>query len=68
MACGHFGRFANRANLLSGHGRFLLERPEAEATFERIAGTVRRNWKAEMQRAGTTERNREMIRTAFMYP
>ena len=26
MSCGRFGRYANRTNLLSGHGRFLLER------------------------------------------
>ena len=34
MTCGRFGRHANRTNLLSGHGRFLLEEAEAVAVFE----------------------------------
>ena len=67
MTCGHFGRYANRTNLLSGHGRFLLEQAEAEAAFERIAGTVRRSWHAEMRRAGVSDRDCEAIRAAFLY-
>ena len=67
MACGRFGRLANRTNLLSGHGRFLLERAEAEAMFERIADTVRKRWHSEMRRAGTSERDCGMIAPAFLY-
>ena len=67
MTCGRFGRHANRANLLSGHGRFLLERNEAEAVFERITGTVRQRWRTETRRAGTSERDREAIESAFLY-
>ena len=67
MTCGRFGRHANRTNLLSGHGRFLLERAEAEAMFERIADTVRNRWHAEMRRAGTSERDCRMIAPAFLY-
>ena len=67
MACGRFGRYANRINLLSGHGRFLLEQAEAEAVFERITGTVRERWHAEMRRAGASERDCKAIGPAFLY-
>ena len=67
MTCGRFGRHANRANLLSGHGRFLLERNEAEAVFERITGTVRQRWRTETRRAGTSERDCKAIESAFLY-
>ena len=67
MTCGRFGRYANRTNILSGHGRFLLEPAEAEAVFERIAGFVRERWHAEMRRAGASERDCEAIEAAFLY-
>ena len=67
MACGRFGHYANRNNVLSGHGRFLLEQAEAEAVFERIAGTVRQRWHAEMRRAGASARDCEVIGSAFVY-
>ena len=67
MACGRFGRYANRTNLLSGHGRFLLEEAEAEAVFEGIAGIVGERWHAEMRRAGASERDCEAIGAAFVY-
>ena len=67
MTCGRFGRHANRANLLSGHGRFLLERNEAEAVFERVTGTVRQRWRTETRRAGTSERDCKAIESAFLY-
>ena len=67
MACGRFGRYANKTNLLSGHGRFLLDQGEAEATFERIVSTVREGWHAGMRRAGTSERDCQAIASAFLY-
>ena len=67
MACGRFGRYANRANLLSGHGQFLLDQAEAESMFERIAAGVRNGWNAEMQRAGVNERDCRTIASAFAY-
>ena len=67
MACGRFGRYANRRNLLSGHGRFLLTRAEAETVFERIEDTVRQRWHAEMRRAEASEHDCEAIRAAFLY-
>ena len=67
MACGRFGRHANRTNLLSEHGRFLLEPAQAAAIFERTARTVRDQWRVHMRRAGVTERDCEAIGGAFLY-
>ena len=67
MACGRFGRYANRTNLLSEHGRFLLEPAQAAAIFERTARTVRDQWRVHMRRAGVTERDCEAIGSAFLY-
>ena len=67
MACGRFGRYANRTNLLTEPGRFLLDEEEATAIFERIARTVREQWRAGMRRAGVSERDCEAIRSAFLY-
>ena len=67
MTCGRFGRYANKTNLLSAHGRFLLDRTAAAAVFDGIASTVRAGWHAEMRRAGVSERDCEAIRPAFLY-
>ena len=67
MACGRFGRYANKNNLLSEPGRFLLEEAEATEIFERIARTVHEQWRARMRRAGVNERDCEAIRRAFVY-
>ena len=61
------GAYANRTNLLSGHGRFLLEQAKAEAVFDRAAGIVRERWRAEMRRAGASERDCEAMGPAFLY-
>ena len=68
MTCGRFGRYANRANLLSGCGRFLLRNDEAAALFERTIDTVREQWRPAMQRAGASEMDCDAIRSAFVYP
>ena len=68
MTCGPFGRYANRANLLSGCGRFLLRNEEAAAIFRRIVDTVRGTWRSTMQSAGVSELDCDAIRRAFVYP
>ena len=68
MTCGRFGRYANRANLLSGCGRFLLSEDEAAAIFERIVETVRVEWHSTMRRAGVSATDCDAIRSAFVYP
>lgn len=67
MTCGLFGRHANRANLLSGCGRFLLRDDEASAIFERTVDTVRAEWRTTMQHAGVSEVDCDAIRSAFVY-
>ena len=67
MTCGRFGRYANKTNLLSDHGRFLLSAEEAEAIFTRITKIIRRGWRATMRRAGVSEADCEAIKTAFVY-
>ena len=54
-------------NLLSGAGRFLLGREEAEAVFGRIADTVRDRWRAEMRGAGASGRDCREIAPAFLH-
>jgi serine/threonine-protein kinase HipA len=67
MTCGRFGRYANRVNLLSQHGRFLLSKTEAAALLDRIVETVRSQWRPVMQRAGVSEADCEAIAGAFLY-
>jgi serine/threonine-protein kinase HipA len=67
MACGHYQRHANRFNIISGHGRFLLSEEEATAIFDRIADMVRAQWRTEMRRAGVSERDCDVINRAFVY-
>ncbi len=67
MTCGRFGRYANRTNLLSDHGRFLLGDDEAKSLFEQIAATVREQWRPTMRRAGVSEGDCEAIKSAFIY-
>ena len=67
MTCGRFGRYANKATLLSAHGRFLLDRTAAAAVFDGIASTVRARWHSEMRRAGVSERDCAAVRPAFLY-
>jgi len=41
MTCGRYGRYANRTNLLSEHGCFLLTEEQATASLNRVIDTVR---------------------------
>ena len=67
MVCGPHGRGASRANLVAGHGRFLLSEVEAAATFERVVATVRQGWRAAMRRAGVADADCDRIASAFAY-
>ena len=68
MACGHHGRRAERGNLLSGHGRFMLGVEEATSLFDRVVETVRRDWRDCMDDAGVRPGDRSTIDRAFLYP
>ena len=68
MACGDQGRFANAANILSQHARFLLEREEAQKIIadmtEQVAGTLYDT----VRECGVSVQDAETIRSAFVYP
>jgi len=67
MACGSAGRYANRKNLLSQYGRFLLSKEEATTILDHIVETVRSAWRPTMRRAGVSEADCEVIAGAFLY-
>lgn len=67
MACGPFGRYANKANLINAHGRFMLSKDEAAAIFEEVAATVGSEWLATLRRAGVSAQDCEAVKSAFLY-
>lgn len=67
MTCGVAGRYANRKNLLSQHGRFLLSNEDATAFLDHIVEIVRYAWRPTLRRAGVSETDCEAISTAFLY-
>lgn len=67
MTCGRFGRYANKTNLLSDCGRFLLGHAQAAGEFERITQIVRDAWRDAMHRAGVSDADCEAIKGAFVY-
>ncbi|HET7231096.1 MAG TPA: type II toxin-antitoxin system HipA family toxin [Longimicrobium sp.] len=68
MECGRMGRLATRENLLSQSIRFGLRPDEANAIVNEIAGTVARFWRADVLRQGGSERDCQVIESAFTYP
>jgi len=67
MECGDQGRYANRANILSNHGRFYLELDESEQIFDTMIETIRGEWLAHMRRIGVSEPDCARISKAFVY-
>ncbi len=68
MDCGDWGRHANRDNLLSQCGRFMLERPQAEAVLTEMRQRVEHGWHTAARDAGVGKADRAAIRNAFVYP
>ena len=67
MTCGPAGRTASRANALGAAHRFLLERDQAVAVFDRIAETVRAAWRSTMLGCGVSRRDCDTIASAFVH-
>jgi len=67
MACGDAGRFANAKNILSQHGRFLLDRDEAKAIVSEMTEKVRATWYDVVRACGVSGKDAETIRRAFVY-
>jgi serine/threonine-protein kinase HipA len=68
MECGRQGRFANAANILSEHPRFLLAREEAEKIVYGMREQVEKTWYATAVECGVSTKDAETIRGAFAYP
>jgi len=67
LAFGDWGRYANRANLLSQCRRFLLSHDEAERIVDEMAARVQTTWYSTARNAGVSTRDCELIRSAFVY-
>lgn len=67
MIAGTFNRYANRANLLSSHERFMLSRGAAAGIIDSVQATVRHRWRAVMRANGVTEADCELLAGAFDY-
>lgn len=67
MTIGKFGRYANRANLISSAGAFRLREEEATTLFDAMAATVRNRWHAVLRREGVSEKDCEVVSRSFLY-
>ena len=68
MACGREGsRWANRAVILSGAGRFLLSQQEAVALFDEVVAGVRTQWRRCCRQAGVSEHDCDRLAGSFLY-
>ena len=68
MICGTHGRWANRDNLLTTAGRFLLGEEEADSIFATVLHTVSTQWRRVLRDAGASEVDCETVAGAFAYP
>lgn len=67
LDCGLHGRAANKANLVSGHGRFMIDREEAIEIFDGTIEIVRNEWEPALRRAGVSASECEKLERAFVY-
>ncbi|MGF6312535.1 hypothetical protein ABIB82_006428 [Bradyrhizobium sp. i1.8.4] len=67
MPFGNWGRYANRVNLLSRCERFLLSKEEATTIVDGMKLTIGESWYRICQQVGVSERDCELIRSAFVY-
>ena len=67
LVCGLNGRRANRNNLVSAHGRFMLSLDEATQAFDATVDTVRKEWRPALSRAGVSAPECERLGRAFVH-
>lgn len=67
MAFGDWGRYANRTNLLSQCERFLVSKEEATTIINSMIDAISASWYPTTRKAGVSERDCELIRSAFVY-
>jgi serine/threonine-protein kinase HipA len=68
LKVGDAGRVASATNALSQSARFLLEREDAETIVTRMEERVRATWYGVARAQGVSERDCEVIQSAFAYP
>lgn len=66
MTCGSEGRVARRSNLVSRAARFGLATDEAEEIIDDMKRVVAGGWEDEVARQGGTQRDRELVASAFL--
>jgi len=67
MAFGDWGRYASRLNLLSKCERFLVSKEEATAVIDDMSSAIEKSWYRVCRHVGVSERDCELIRSAFLY-
>jgi serine/threonine-protein kinase HipA len=68
LAIGKYNRHANRANLLSEHGRFRLSLEKATAIVDYVQRMVVTRWRPVMKELGVTDAECHLLGGAFNYP
>jgi len=68
MSFGDWGTYANATNLLSQAPRFRLSKDDATQIVDAMAKRVEKTWYETARKVGVSERDCELIRTAFVYP
>lgn len=67
LDCGLHGRAATKANLVSGHGRFMLGREEAMEIFDSTIEIVRNEWEPALRREGVPASECRQLARAFVH-
>ena len=68
LTIGKHNRYANRANLLSDHGRFRLSLEKATAIVDHVQRVVVTRWRPVMRELGVTDAECHLLAGAFNYP
>lgn len=67
MACGSFGRVANKENLLTACNRFLLTEENARLIIDEMVHTIQTQWDACLFRAGASDADCKSVSGARLY-
>ncbi len=68
MVVGREGRAATRSNVLSEHGRFMLDREEAKGIVDGMIDVIGHGWLSACRAAGMSVRDCEAVRMAVLNP
>ena len=66
MKCGINGKLAQKDNLLSGYGRFLLSKEDAENIIDKMIEIISAEWYATLRHAGVSEQDCQKVSSAFL--